>query len=250
MIRNAVLVVTITAAIAGFLAWRAVATASAEPPHYAVLIDRSLSSLAACVGVEAATARMLDGRELRRGSSLTLLGTGDSSIAPEPRWIWSGDLPVDTRVFEGRARRVQQRRQFVDQVSEQCRKTSSTSSSPIFLGVKRALEQLRALGCGPDSQCALYVSTDGEENVEPHLRRAIDSSSRPAVIPPPLANDGVRVLFCGLAETRQTGGRARGPAPAIRSPERADRLRQVWAAAFSDPELVVFEPFCRPPTAN
>ena len=241
MLRQVVVVAAVIAGAAGFFGWRA--RAGVARPHYAVLVDRSQSSFVSCAGLEAATARILGSRDVQRGSSMTLLATGDRSTADEPRFVWSGAIPVNGRVFEGMTRRMDDRRRFIDGIAEQCRKISPASSSPIFLGVKRALEQLRSLGCGRDSRCGLYVLSDGLETADPLVRRAIASGARAAVVPLALPNAGVRILFCGVAETQAATTRA--SVAGVRAPEHADRLRAVWGAIFSDAEVVTFQPFCR-----
>jgi hypothetical protein len=146
---------------------------------------------------------------------------------------------VDNRVFESKARRAENRRQFTAGLVDQCRQAPPTSASPVFLGMKRALEQLRALDCDPQSTCALYVTSDGNETAEARIARALAVRERTTVLPEPLANDGVRVFMCGFSEIASSRG-----GPKTGGAERADRMRRVWSALLSDPELLTLEPFC------
>ncbi len=69
-------------------------------------------------------------------------------------------------------------------------------------------------------------------------------------LPLPINNEGVDVVFCGLAVTAgrmvdPPGREIRRTLP--RDPGREDRLRQIWRSLFTRREAVRFEPYCPTP---
>jgi hypothetical protein len=165
----------------------------------------------------------------------------------EPRLLATFDLPVDNRVLEARQGVEKRRNAFLSNVWKSCDRTQPAETSSVFLGIRRGVEHLRSLGCGEDGDCYLYVATDGEENANIQIKSALDRSADKRVLPAPISNKGIRVVMCGVAETvglqQNPAGRAR-QLTRRRDPQRADRLRGVWLALFTDPELVRLDPYC------
>jgi len=181
-------------------------------------------------------------------SRLTVLALGDAATAGEPRRLGVFSLPTSRKVLEGKRATLDRRQELFQDLLARCESVRSTSISPIFLGVKQAVADLRASGCKAGSRCGLWVSTDLEENAERGMReRILHPREAREPLPPPLDNEGIEVAFCGFS---QTAGRVIDPSGreirivAARDPRRDDRLQAVWRAMFTIPELVSFEPYC------
>jgi hypothetical protein len=155
---------------------------------------------------------------------------------------------VTSKVLEGRTANLRRREAMLSDVRHKCETLRRTNVSPIFLGVKQAIADLRAHGCKENSRCQVLVDSDLEENVEIPIKVALDRTrNRKLQMPTPLDNEGVEISFCGLAVTagqivNSSGKEIRNSVP--RDPGRDDRLRQVWLALFTKPETVRFEPYC------
>src|SRR5205814_443250 len=101
-------------------------------------------------------------------------------------------------------------------------------------------------------RCLLYVASDGEENGEASIKNRIDNiRDEKHRLPNQLDNDGIEIVFCGIAATAghivDPSGREIRKIPP-RDPGREDRLRQTWLSLFTRPNLVRFEPYCPAPT--
>jgi hypothetical protein len=138
---------------------------------------------------------------------------------------------------------------FLHDLDQACRQAAQpTEASPVFLGVKRAVELLKER-CQAGAGCALLVNTDGEERAENSIKAAINGDRRArSRFPAPIENAGIRISFCGLASTvgsvrTSTGGHQYSPA---RDPARADRIRDVWTSLFTEPAAVGLHPSARP----
>ncbi|HXG65140.1 MAG TPA: hypothetical protein VNO70_08525 [Blastocatellia bacterium] len=78
-------------------------------------------------------------------------------------------------------------------------------------------------------------------------RRSIAPAPDKPLLPEPINNEGIRVVFSGIAETAGEAAGADGRKRALtppHSPQRADRIRAVWSALFTNPERLTFEPYC------
>jgi hypothetical protein len=148
-------------------------------------------------------------------------------------------------VLEGRDAADRQREKLVEGIKMQCEKVAQTKVSPVFVGIREAVEHLRGKGCGPDSHCFVSAQSDLEETVDLQIKAALDRDAQP--LPAAINNDGINIVISGIAETTgdavATNGRVRR-LTAARSPERSGRIRSVWLRLFTNPERVTFEPFC------
>ena len=154
-------------------------------------------------------------------------------------------------MIEGRRANGERQQVLLQDLLTRCESVRPTSVSPIFLGVKQAIANLRAEGCKDGSQCSLWVSTDLEENGVRAIKERIDHARHgKEPLPKPLDNSGIMVTFCGFA---QTAGRLVDPSgreirkAVARDPHRDDRLQAVWRSMFTKPELVTFVPYCPKP---
>lgn len=218
-----------------------------------IICDRSDSMLGdpKCRAIEGIASRVLSTPHLGKGSRIVVYGTGSPDTAMEPVLIGSYDIPVSNRVMEGRDTAKVARRALLDTIVADCKEAATmTTSSPIFLAVKRAMEQLSAAGCGTKSVCRLYVRTDGEETVEPWLRESIrGGKTKPSATPVPLDNGNIAVTFCGLAETvGEVKTDKKGHRVALKkSGSDVEVLQAAWRKVWTEPDAVVFEPFCPQP---
>lgn len=249
MNRNTWLLTLAMSLALGFVAWRVHATRNVTVNHAALLLDPSLSYKGGCPAAVGIAERVMNMDAFSPGSTLSALALGDQFTANEPRRFAKYSLPKTHKVIEGRNAALRHQHELLADLRQKCTSVHPTMISPIFLGIKQSIAELRSLGCGAESNCYLYVSSDGEENGEPSIRRALEVS-KSNNLPAPLNNLGIRIVFCGLAET---AGRIVDPSGrevrTIRAhdPEHNDRLRSVWLSLFTKPEAVEFEPYCPQP---
>ncbi len=230
-------------AVGAFGYWRYKEADLAKPAAHVVIIrDLSDSIPDDCAPVVNLTKRALTLDGVGGSSTITLLGTGSKATANEPQKLEQLLVPDIKLVIEGKRRADQRRSELIDKMKGRCAETRTTKASPIFQAVKRGVEHLQGLGNG-EAQRYLFVQTDGEEYANTQIMKALNQ--RPGTklaLPSPINNEGVRVVFCGIAETTvdmSAGGKLRPPAE-----DRAERRREVWGGLFVRPELVSFEPFC------
>jgi hypothetical protein len=223
----------------------------ARPPRpiLGLVHDASLSSAHGCGQLADLVRRELPGLGRHPRARVLLLTTGDDSSANEPRFVTLPPVPRrHARVLEkGSGERSVD--EYLTAVKRGCQQAPVTDRSPIYLGVKRGLEQVRA-DRGDDVRRTLIARTDLRETVEPALTRAMRGDRRAAArIAGTLDNTGVAVVLCGYAETIGVmGGAAVDGRPRHltrpRSARDSDRLIALWRSAFTVPDLVTFEPFC------
>jgi hypothetical protein len=245
----AVIVLLASAASIGFIGWRVHAIHTQIASHFAVVGDASLSYTGGCASVVGLAEEGLRSARLSQGSSITVLMTGDANSANEPRELARYRVPISRKVIEDRHADERRQSEILHDIAARCHAVSPASISPVFMAVKEAIAGLRAQGCRSGSHCELRVASDLEENVEPEFKAALDSrQGTKRSFGNQLDNDGIEVVFCGLATT---GG---GPKDASRrkvnsrrirrDSRRQDRLQQLWSSVFKNPEGVRFEPFC------
>jgi hypothetical protein len=232
----------------GFMAWRVHNMHSRAVFQAAIVEDLSVSHPGGCAIVQGIAEQVLERHPVSTGSSLAVLAIGDASTANEPKLLAKYLIPSNRRVMEGRIAGLRRRQEILDDLKRRCEQQQPTMISPIFQGVKQGVAELRGLGCGIGSDCKLWVDSDLQENADTAIEMVLDHpESKRQVLPVPLDNEGIHVAFCGLAVTAGriigTSGREVRKAPR-RDPSHDDRLRRTWAALFTKPELVTFDPYC------
>lgn len=213
----------------------------------AIIRDVSDSKPANCNDVLTLTERALATSAAGSDATITLFVTGDEKTANEPRFLGEFEAPRIRRVMEGKQLAARQRGELLAHMRSRCEAAGVTQVSPIFQAVKRGVEHMQTVG-SPEDLRIVFVETDGEETVEAHIKRALSQATgTSSKLPQPIRNEGVSVVFCGMAETvgvvPSTGPKKRSLSKQ-RSPQRADRLQEVWSGLFTNPSLVRFEPFC------
>jgi len=164
-----------------------------------------------CDEVRASIGRILKRREARV-FDISVIGTGDASTAFEPTVI----VPL-TRfdpsgtVFGKPGDAAMRRAGFVDRIWKTCReRIRSTASTPLYLGIYRAAESLRA-HCRDiarqGERCAvmhLAVHSDLRETVEHTITRRLSGRARGRK-PKPLPRidlSGIELSVCGVSDTK------------------------------------------------
>lgn len=236
---------------AGFVGWRVHVLANQTIPQFELVVDPSLSHPEGCDSLAGLAEKSFQTDGASKDSSLVVLVLGDVSTANEPWQLGRYSFPVTNKVIEGKTANTRRKADLLSDIQRKCESIHRTSISPIFLGVKQAVADLRTRGCKAGSRCQLFVDSDLEENAEHSIKDALNSTRQTkAVLPTRLDNEGVEVSFCGLAVT---AGRIVNPSGreilnnSLRDPGRDDRLRQVWRSLFTQPDLVNFEPYCPQP---
>lgn len=224
---------------------------AAAKPHaaaqFALIQDPSDSIQADCSRVVGLAERALAMPDTQEGSTITLLALGSPATANEAQMLGEFQVPVIRRVIEGQRAAAREKQALLSGLQNRCAEVQQTRVSPIFQALKRGVEYLHSVGTPGDSRY-LFVQTDGEETENEQIKKALNGARGAGRhLPPPIQNAGVRVTFCGLAETvGATVGNDNKISQKTRNrdPARADRLREVWGKVFTNPELVTFEPYC------
>ena len=237
-------------ASAGFVGWREYAVRTHGTPHFEIVADPSWSHVQDCEAMVGLAEQAIHA-DVSSSSTLTILALGDQTTAGEPWRLGQYTIPTSRKVIEGRKVIEKRQQDLLHDIWSKCQSIHRTTISPIYLGVKQALADLRAKGCNESSHCQIFVDSDLEENVEPFFQKSIQGTNRrrPA-LSAPLENAGVGISFCGFVATINHPVNSSGKEtikPMRREPDRDDRLRQVWISLVSDPEIVSFEPFCPNP---
>src|SRR4029450_9769469 len=121
--------------------------APVQPAHAVIARDRSDSVLSDCGCTEALAKKVLDDSNMGRGSTVTVVASGDESTADEPVLVGSSDVPTTRRVVECRAPTPRKQEALLADQKPKCEPLPVTKRSPIALLIRRGLERLRHLGC-------------------------------------------------------------------------------------------------------
>ncbi len=238
-------------AAVGFVGWRVYALKNRETFHFGLVEDPSLSHPEGCESLLGLAEKAMSTDGISPGSTLSILVIGDETTANEPWQLGMYSIPTTRKVLEGRTANSRRRQDVLHDILNKCQAMRRTTVSPIFLGVKQAVADLRAQGCKETSHCQLAVNTDLEENVETSVKKSLNGTAGEKPTLPLIENNGIDVSFCGLAVTtcRLVDSSSRGfrKAP-LRTPAREDRLREIWRSLVTDPAVVNFEPYCPKPS--
>lgn len=217
---------------------------ASDSPQFEIALDISKSMLAPCESGGGLALGLMQNPAAGKRSTLTVVVSGDTRTADEPVEIFRQEGLRRYRAMEAAAASERKIRTAAANIVEQCRKMPRTDVSPVALMIRRGIEHLRGLGCEAGTGCGLSVVTDGYDNVESELRRALADARRDMAIRPLIDNSGITVSIYGFAETtgerdrRQNGHITRRP----HSVQSADRVLAVLRQLFTHPELVTFQP--------
>lgn len=185
----------------------------------------------------------------RQQSTIAVLFTGSRESALEPVPAELPPAPIGpTKVLEGRGARIKAQSDYLTRASHSCKVAGSEDTSPLYLGLRRAIEQVRAVG-GPGDRRRVLAAVDLQETAYEELRNVLAGRlplTRVDSIPK-LRNEGVHVFICGYASTRGATSSASGAETSFtadRSIRRVERLTKIWQALFAEPSRVRFSPFC------
>jgi len=210
--------------------------------NVAIVPDRSRSAEKVRESIMGVAEESLTLPGIKKGSRLAIIATGNVETAMEPISIASIGFPCIRKVMEGRSRTAKNEEFLKDVEASLEKMTTPASRTPLYIAVRRATETLRGLGCKTDLRkgqppCYLFVISDGEENVEKLIMRAIRGSSETKFPEEMLIdNSNIEVHFCGLSDTN-------GDSP-VRNSREITRMENTWKGLFRHPEAVTFQPFC------
>ena len=247
----AVLVLVGGISLCAFGLWRYRSVRAIQTPHVGFLVDSSASAGIDCACLEELVLQAPAAAHLTAASTLSILQTGNRASANEPVQVAEYTLPAFHTIVENREKTATAQKRLLHDLRQSCQGLSQTDRSPIFQAIGRSVEHLKAKACGPGTNCRLYVLTDGEELIDPHIRQALRSTEDLAqmTLPSPIHNEGISIVFVGIAQTKGQGRTAAGqrqPYTRDRNLQTAGRLEAVWRKVFVQPELISFAPFCRP----
>jgi hypothetical protein len=214
-------------------------------PHLAVVDDGSGSLTSGCEALGGLLAQYLESDLPNRFSTAVILATGDARSNDEPVQLARFRGLKNNRFSQSRKAAQDHDRAIVQEAMKACAEHGTTDRSPIYLAARRAIEELRALGCDGKRLCTLLIHSDLAENAEAGIRRALLGENS-AELPSKIDNHGIDVHICGPAET---SGSVDGKGKAItehkaRGAKRADLTEKVWRLVFAEPTRLTIEPHC------
>jgi hypothetical protein len=231
-----------------FVGWRVHAVKHRQALHFELVEDPSLSHSEGCESLLGLAEQALRTEGVSSSSTLTVLVIGDEATANEPWLLGRYSIPRTRKALEGRTASLRPQQDVLHDIWNKCLTVRRTTISPIFLGLKQAIADLHARGCRGTSHCELLVNSDLEENVETSIKRSLNNpSGETRILPSPINNDGIDVVFCGIAVTT---GRIVDPSgreiwkASPRDSRREDQLGQTWLELFTNPEMLRFAPYC------
>jgi hypothetical protein len=232
-------------AVVGFMRYGA---ATSRPAHVEIVRDRSDSILSDCNSTTSLGKRAFTDAHMSKGSTVSISFTGDETTAFEPIAGATYDFPVVRKVMDGQSEAAKKQEGMLADLRSKCEAAKRTTVSPILLATKRAVENLKSKGCGPDSNCTVYVQTDLQETVYKPLKEALKGTNNVREkLSGLIDNTGINVVMCGSAETTglttDSAGKVHQMTP-NRDPKSADLLREVWTNVFSERERISFPPYC------
>lgn len=241
---------SVLALTATVIFWLSKPHLSPLPVQVAIVLDLS-DSVEPDKDCQILSALILKGfniKGIRKNSKMFISGTGNPATAFEPVSFAAFDLPISDKVMEGREAVIRVKKDLLFNLTSECRKNQvMTRNSPIFLAVKRAVEQLQANGCLGTVECYLFVRTDGEETEEPWLKQSLKAGKMLKKEKPALINNtGIRVSFCGFSETRGEvmEKNKKKKLTQKRAARSAEFLNHLWKEVFTEPDNVVIMPLC------
>lgn len=235
-------------AVTTFGYWRyKVAGHARAVAQFVIIKDHSDSIQNDCGRVVGLTERALAMPDAGKGSTIALFASGDRATSNEPRLLGELRVPAIRRVIEGQRAAAREKDELLANVKSWCGEVAEARVSPIFQAIKRGVQHLQGVGATGDLRY-VFIQTDGEETENPQITKALNYvPGTKSALPPPIQNEGVRVTFCGMAETVGEALDNKGKVQRKskkRDWRRADRLQEVWSGVFTNPELVSFEPYC------
>jgi hypothetical protein len=240
-----IVAVLVSGSLTALIYWRKTHNAMRPVTHGAILNDLSDSMAPQDIpSILGLTQEFLNKPQLRAKSNLTVMTTGDDSSKGEPRFLVRYEVPFSTRALEGKGSILKRKKEILADLELKLKKLRHTNRSPIVLAVSRGIQELQGGGCGSGSGCFLFVRTDGEELSERSVKAAIEKSGNSKDLSAFISNEGINVIFCGLAETNDAANADRSRTPVIHDVRHEDHLQRVWRSLFSVPSFVTFEPYC------
>ncbi len=223
------------------MVWMLVNREPPKPAHFALLIDYSDSRTINCGAIDATMQEIMSSPNLMTNSNLYFFSTGDDKSSDEPILLGKYKIPVNVKVLEGQSKAERERQEFIKKIKTRCEQEPIKERSPILLGIKRVIENLRINGCDAKAGCKIFVQTDGQELSEPTVKQSLtakaENHSKTQIS---ISNNGINIKICGFAQVNGTANQKNR-----HNIQTADTTMAVWKQVFTEPNLVLFPPHCQ-----
>lgn len=223
------------------MVWAFIIREPPKPAQFALLIDYSDSRTINCGAIDATMQEIMSSPNLMTNSNLYFFSTGDDKSSDEPVLLGKYKIPVNVKVLEGQSKAERERQEFIGKIKTRCQQEPIKKRSPILLGIKRVIENLRINGCDDKAGCKVFVQTDGQELSEPTVKQSLtakaDSNSKTQISIP---NNGINIKICGFAQVSETVNQKNR-----HNIQTADKTIAVWKQIFTEPNSVLFQPHCQ-----
>lgn len=211
--------------------------------HAAVVIDRSMSVRSDSACTETLIRKALGRANGATAAKLSVITTGDNATADEPLLLAEYTVPTNRMVIEGRGAAARKTDEIIRDLQSKLVGIKRTTSTPIFIAIKGAIEHLRQDGCDTKSRCVLLVQSDLQETEESGLKAAL-AGFQTKRLPEPINNQGIAVAMFGISETNGPESRGQTSRAVDRDAQTEDRIRSVWTRLFTDKNSVTFDGLC------
>jgi hypothetical protein len=209
--------------------------------QFGLLIDYSDSRIINCRALDSMLQEVMSSPNLMPNSNLYVFSTGDDKTSDEPVLLGKYLIPVNVRALEGQSKAERERQDFISRVKTRCEKEPVKKRSPILLGIKRVIENLKTNGCDAKTGCKIFVQTDGQELGETSVKQSLEASSvsnsKPKLL---ISNEGFNIKICGFAQITEVKNQKDR-----RSIQAADKTLAVWKQIFTEPDSIIFQPHCQ-----
>lgn len=209
--------------------------------QFALLIDYSDSRTINCGAIDATLQEIMSSPNLMTNSYLYFFSTGDDKSSDEPVLLGKYQIPVNIKVLEGKSKNEGEIQEFIGKIKTRCEQEPIKKRSPILLGIKRVIENLRINGCDTKAGCRIFVQTDGQELSETTVKKSLtgknDKISETQVLIP---NNGINIKVCGFAQVIES--KSQKNRHDFRT---TDKTIAVWKQIFTEPNSILFQPHCQ-----
>jgi hypothetical protein len=223
------------------LVWTLANRERPKSAQFALLIDYSDSRTINCGAIDGIMQEIMSSPNLITNSNLYFFSTGDDKSSDEPVLLGKYKIPVNIKVLEGQSKAERGIQEFISKIKTRCEQEPIKKRSPILLGLKRVIENLRINGCDDKAGCKVFVQTDGQELSEPTVKQSLTaeaaSNSKTQISIP---NNGINIKICGFAQVSETTKQKNR-----HNIQTADKTMAVWKQIFTEPNSVLFPPHCQ-----
>lgn len=215
------------------------------PPQHAMLYDQSISKIDGCSCIKNYGRRLVESA-VSPGEVATLYSLGTAANGFQPQLVDTFPIPKDISVLGDKQKAKAEVESFLNALETKCKSIPRSDRTPLVLGVRTILEQLRPK-CSPESRCSLYVQSDLVEDVSPEFLKAFDAekAGRASADFERFDNTNIPVTFAGTVEVVVARGKKKSSKDKSLQVIGDGRIwKNLWSHSFTHSQSLTFQPIC------